>query len=74
MEGKESKHDKFKRLATIRVQNALKKIELIGNFASPSYEYTEEEAQKILSALQESVDTVKSKFDKKPSRGPKFEL
>ena len=34
----ETKHDKFKRLAMQRVTNALKKIELIGNLATSSYE------------------------------------
>lgn len=36
----ESKHDKFKRLATQRVTNALEKIELIGNLSSSGYEYS----------------------------------
>ncbi len=75
MEEKESKHDKFKRLATTRVRNAIKRIELIGNFASSGYEYTEEEAEKMLGVLQETLDGVKSKFSsKKPSGPPKFEM
>ena len=46
----ESKHDKFKRLATPRVTNAIKKIELIGNLSSSGYEYTPEEVEKIFNA------------------------
>ena len=42
----ESKSDKFKRLASKRVVNAISKIELITNLAAPSYEYTPEEVAK----------------------------
>ena len=58
----ESKSDKFKRLASKRVVNAIQKIELITNLAAPSYEYTPEEVTKILTALQGSVDKVKAAF------------
>ena len=71
----ESKHDKFKRLAAQRVTNALKKIELIGNLSSPGYEYTTEEVDKIFAALQQTLDSTKSRFSKsiKEETG-KFEL
>ena len=71
----ESRHDKFKRLAAQRVTNALKKIELIGNLSSPGYESTQEEVDKIFSALQQTLDSTKSKFSKsiKEETG-KFEL
>ena len=60
----ESKHDKFKRLATQRVTNAIKKIELIGNLATSGYESTPEEVEKIFKAMQETLDGVKDKFSK----------
>jgi len=60
----ESKHDKFKRLATLRVANALKKIELIGNLSSSSYEYAPEEVEKIFSALQQTLDSTRGRFSK----------
>ena len=71
----ESKSDKFKRLAAQRVTNALKKIELIGNLASPGYESTREEVDKIFAALQQTLDSTKSRFSKatKEETG-KFEL
>ena len=55
--------------------NALKKIELIGNLSSPGYEYTQEETDKIFAALQQTLDSTKSKFSKsiKEETG-KFEL
>lgn len=74
MEGQESKHDRFKRLASKRVQNAVKKIELIGNLASPGYEYSEEDVEKIMNALQETIDQVKDAFSKRKPKVNKFEL
>ena len=71
----ENRHDKFKRLAAQRVTNALKKIELIGNLSSPGYEYTQEEVDKVFSALQQALDNTKGRFSKsmKEETG-KFEL
>ena len=71
----ESKHDKFKRLATQRVKNALKKIELIGNLSSSGYEYTPEEVEKIFISLQQTLDSTRNRFSKsKKEETNKFEL
>jgi len=71
----ENKHDKFKRLATQRVTNAIKKIELMGNLAGSGYESTPEEVEKIFKALQDTLDGVKEKFSKtKRVDQSKFEL
>ena len=71
----ESKHDKFKRLASQRVTNAIKKIELIGNLSSPGYEYAAEEIEKIFATLEQTLESTKSKFSKaKREEAGKFEL
>ena len=71
----ESKHDKFKRLATQRVTNAIKKIELIGNLSSSGYEYAAEEVEKIFASLQRTLDNTKGRFSKsKKEESGKFEL
>ena len=71
----ETKHDKFKRLASKRVSNAIKKIELIGHLSASSYECTAEEVEKISAALQQALDGIKEKFSKKKtSDAKKFEL
>lgn len=67
----ESKHDKFKRLATPRVTSALKKIELIGNLAASSYEYTPDEVEKIFGALQETLNSTKARFSKEKKQETK---
>ena len=70
----ESKSDKFKRLASKRVVNAISKIELLTNLAGSSYEYTPEQVEKILGALQGSVDKVKAAFSKQKIEKTDFHL
>lgn len=70
----ESKSDKFKRLASKRVVNAIQKIELIANLAASSYESTPEDVTKILTALQGSVDKVKAAFSKQKIEKTVFKL
>jgi len=56
--------DKFVRLATKRVNAALKAIQLIGNLSNRSnYDYGDEDVQKIFKALQEELNTSRKKFD-----------
>jgi hypothetical protein len=56
--------EKFVRLATKRVSNALKAMQLIGNLSNRSnYDYTEADVQKIFKALQEELSSSKKKFD-----------
>ena len=70
----ESKSDKFKRLASKRVVNAISKVELITNLAGSGYEYTPEQVEKILNALQGSVDKVKAAFSKQKIEKTHFQL
>lgn len=70
----ESKADKFKRLASKRVVNAISKIELITNLAGSGYEYTPEQVEKILTALQGSVDKVKAAFSRQKIEKTNFHL
>tara|TARA_B100000315_G_C14498285_1_gene551091 strand:+ start:800 stop:1042 length:243 start_codon:yes stop_codon:yes gene_type:complete len=60
----ETKEQKFKRLAEARVNNALQKIRLIGNLASPVYSYTPEDIEKIIVALNAGIAEVEEKFQK----------
>jgi hypothetical protein len=55
--------EKFLRLATKRVNSALKAIQLIGNLSNRSnYDYADEEVQKIFKALQDELNTARKKF------------
>lgn len=61
----ESKGDKFKRIVQPRVTSALKQIRLIGNCASPAYEYTPAEISLMLTALQDGIDGLAARFQSK---------
>ncbi|MDO8772313.1 MAG: hypothetical protein Q7K57_27150 [Burkholderiaceae bacterium] len=57
------KRGKFIELANNRVNRTIKDLRLIGNLANrASYEYTEEDARKILRALQREMDDLKLRF------------
>lgn len=67
-----SDREKFVRLATKRVSNALKAMQLIGNLSNRSnYDYTEADVQKIFRALQEELSSSKKKFDTAQKRNGK---
>ncbi len=58
-----AKRKNFVRLAESRVAKAIDSMRVIGNLANRSnYEYSEEDAKKIISALQEEILILKGKF------------
>lgn len=62
----ESKSEKFKRLASGRTNKILSTLTLLGNCSNTgSYEYTQEEVDKIFTALQSKLDETKAKFHPK---------
>ena len=69
----ETKRDRFKRLATIRTNMVLKRLKVLGNCSNRStYEYTEEEINKIFSEIERKIREVKAKFHF--SKGREFKL
>jgi hypothetical protein len=59
----ESPRERFVRLATTRVNKALKCISLIGNLAERSnYSYSAEDVAKIFAALDREVRAAKLRF------------
>ncbi len=59
----ESRHERFKRLATKRTNDILEKIRILGNCSNKSsYEYTEEEINKIFSEIDKQLKLTKAKF------------
>lgn len=70
---KETRHERFKRLAEARTNAVLEKLRLLGNLSNrANYEYTEEEARKIFSVIDKQLRIVQTKF-KKP-KGKDFKL
>ena len=63
MANQNEKRERFKRLATHRTNEALKRLKVLGNCANRSaYEYTEEEINKIFSVIEKKVKETKAKF------------
>ena len=59
----ESRHERFKRIAAKRTNEILEKIRILGNCSNKSsYEYTEEEVNKIFSEIDKQLKLTKAKF------------
>jgi hypothetical protein len=57
------KRAKFIELANKRVTKSIKELKLVGNLANKAnYEFTDEEAKKIIRALQREVDSIRARF------------
>jgi len=62
--------EKFKKLATQRVNNALKQIKLISNLANKrTYDYSDDQVRAIFNALKSEVETAQAKFKAGNSQG-----
>ena len=60
--------DKFVELAEKRVTKALKDIHLIGNLSNKkNYQYSDDDARKIINALENAVKTMKKRFEEHSS-------
>lgn len=60
---KETRHERFKRIAAKRTNEILEKIRILGNCSNKSsYEYTEEEINKIYSEIDKQLKLTKAKF------------
>jgi hypothetical protein len=70
------KRAKFVELAQSRVNKAISHIRLIGNLANrTNYEFDDEDARKIVKALQRELDALKARFgDSGGSSSTEFKL
>lgn len=57
-----NKAEAFKELANKRVPKAEKAIRMVGNLASPNYEFTKEQAEIVIKRLSDTVAAVKVRF------------
>ena len=76
MDNKSNSRANFKRLAEARMDKAIRAIRLIANLSNRSnYTYTDEEAKKLIKALDDEVRLVKFKFSASEVRvNDKFKL
>ena len=69
------KSDKFKELARSRVNRAINMIRLIANLGNKAhYDYTPEQARKIVKALDSEVKNVSTKFHSKKRGTEEFTI
>lgn len=73
---KESKHDKFIRLAEARTNKIIDTLQLLSNCSNTSvYEYSNEEVNEIFQAIEQELQQAKNKFTKANSeKTTKFSL
>ncbi|WP_294474006.1 hypothetical protein [uncultured Ruminococcus sp.] len=73
---KETKREKFVRLAEARTNKIIDMIQLLGNCSNlATYEYTSQDVDKIFSAIESELREAKKKFAKpEVSKSTKFKL
>jgi hypothetical protein len=70
--GRESRRERFLRLAPRRVEKTLIAIRRIGNLAAQTYESTEAERQKIIDAIFAEANELKQKLEGKSKQHEPF--
>jgi hypothetical protein len=63
VEKKETRSERFKRSATARTNAVLKRLKVLGNCANRQrYEYSEEDVEKIFTAIEQTMVGVRRMF------------
>lgn len=71
----ETPNDKFKRVASARTQKIIDMIELLGNCSNQYvYEYSQDEVEKIFSAIETELKIAKDKYKGKGKIKERFTL
>jgi hypothetical protein len=61
--GKEERKQRFKRIASKRTNDIIRKIRILGNCSNrSSYDYSEEEINKIFSAINKEIKSANARF------------
>lgn len=73
---RETKRDKFIRLAEARTNKIIDMIQLLGNCSNAAtYDYTQQDVDKIFTAIETELREAKKKFAKtESSKGTRFTL
>lgn len=66
---KETRKERFRRVATRRTNNILRQIQVLGNCSNKSsYSYTEEDIKKIFSAIEGELRATRAMFTNRKKR------
>lgn len=72
---KETKSEKFVRVAESRTNKIIDMIKLLGNCSNTNiYEYSKEDVKKIFGAIEEELKIAKNRFDLTDTSDKKFKL
>jgi len=72
---KETKRERFIRVAETRTNKIISMIKLLGNCATPTnYEYTKDDVKKIFDAIDKELKCTKNKFLGSNEGNEKFSL
>ena len=72
---KETKSEKFVRIAESRTNKIIDMIKLLGNCSNTNtYEYSKDDVKKIFGAIEEELKVTKNKFDSTDTSDKKFKL
>ena len=72
---KESRKEKFKRIASRRVQELLDKIRLLKNCSSrSSYAYTDEQVSKVFATINSELKSAREAFNRNKRKKKGFSL
>jgi hypothetical protein len=72
-DSKETREQRFKRVATRRTNEILRRLSILGNCSNKSsYSYTEDDIKKIFCAIEAEIRAAKAKFVDTKKR--KFQL
>ncbi len=73
MNKSETPEERFKRLATLRTNAVLEKLRILGNLSNKQlYRYSEEDLDRVFSAINRQTREVRAKF--KPGKQQGFRL
>lgn len=71
---KESRNDKFRRLAKVRVSKISDAFRKLGNLSSANYEYRDEEVERMFTFIRERLDETEARFSDEHEEKPEFEF
>ncbi len=76
MKDKETKREKFVRIAEARTNKIINMIQLLGNCSNQNlYEYSQKDINKIFNALQNELDEARKRYSKQDNpKNSKFTL
>ena len=70
----ETKNEKFVRLGKVRMNKTLKSMDTLINLSGSGYDHTNEQAEKIITALKNKINEIETGLNKTKSNKEEFNL